>query len=55
MKHILSFVAVVVGLYFVLSWAAENPTSVKQIHNKVDNTVDKTVDKGKRAAGELAK
>jgi hypothetical protein len=55
MKAVLSFVVVIVGLYFILSWAANNPASVKQIHNKVDNTVEKTVDKGSRAAGELAK
>jgi hypothetical protein len=55
MKSVISFVFIILGLYLILTWAANNPASVKQIHTKVDNTVEKTVDKGSRAAGELAK
>lgn len=55
MKSILVFVGVVIGFYGLLTWAADNPKSVKKIHQKVDATVSSTVDKGERAVGELGK
>lgn len=55
MKNILAVIIVIIGLYAILDWAAENPKSVRQIHQKVDDTVASTVDKGERAVGELSK
>jgi uncharacterized membrane protein YgaE (UPF0421/DUF939 family) len=55
MKSILVFVGVVIGFYGLLTWAADNPRSVRKIHKKVDATVASTVDKGERVVGELSK
>lgn len=55
MKAIAGFIIFCIGAYALLDWAADNPRSVKKIHNKVDSTVEQTVDKGNRVASELAK
>ncbi len=55
MKNLLAVIIVIAGLYAVLYWAAENPKSVKKIHQKVDHTVETTVDKGERAVNVLSK
>jgi hypothetical protein len=55
MTKVFTVLFVILGLYGLLTWAADNPKSVKKIHQKVDDTVASTVDKGERAVGELSK
>jgi hypothetical protein len=55
MRNLLIVILAVIGLYAALDWAADNPKSIKKLHQKVDDTVETTVDKGSRAVGELSK
>lgn len=55
MNKFLFTIFIIIGLYGLLSWAADNPRSISNLHQKVDDTVISTVDKGERAAFELTK
>ena len=53
MKIIGTVGALLVGSYFLLTWAGENPRDAKKITKQVDQTASDIVDKGERAVEEL--
>jgi hypothetical protein len=55
MKIIVTIVALLVGSYFLLNWAGENPRDANKITKQVDKTASDIVDKGERAVEELSR
>jgi len=55
MKIIVTIAALLVGSYFLLNWAGDNPSDARQITKQVDKTASDIVDKGERAVKELSR
>lgn len=55
MKIIGTIMALLVGSYFLLNWAGENPRDANKITKQVDKTASDIVDKGERAVEELSR
>jgi hypothetical protein len=55
MKIIGTIGALLVGSYFLLTWAGDNPSDAKQITGQVNQTASGIANKGERAVKELSR
>lgn len=55
MKILLGIAISLVGSYFLLNWAGDNPRDARKITKQVDSATSDLVDKGQRAVEELKK
>lgn len=54
MKWILGLCLILLGSYFLINWAGDNPRDARKMTGKVDDAAHTLVDKGQRAVTELS-